>query len=397
MRKAAKRGQGEGNEPGPTQYRLAFEGLIGIPFSNGNRIDVLRNGCRIFPEMLKAIDEARSGIQFLTFIYWQGDIAVRFADALAARARAGIEVKVLLDSFGAAPMARSLVEEMEEAGAEVRWFRPLTNWKVWAADNRTHRKILVVDGDVGFTGGVGIAEEWEGDARNEREWRDTHFRIVGPAVHGLQAAFYSNWMEAGGWISNVWEDITSVDNVGEAGIQVIRSTAAVGWTDIALLMRSIVTLAQKRLRVVTPYLAPDEEATRMLTEAVDRGVEIDIMIPGPFTDKRVSELAGADQLTDLLNAGVKVWRYQPTMIHTKVAILDGTVAAIGSANFNQRSMLKDDEIALVTDCRDTVRTLGQHFEDDLRHCKPLKLKRWRNRGILRRSKEAASRLIKQQV
>lgn len=397
MRRSAKKGGSEANQPDPTQYRLAFEGLVGIPFSDGNRIDVLRNGCRIFPAMLEAIDEARSGIQFLTFIYWQGDIAVRFAEALAARARAGVEVKVLLDSFGAAPMARSLVENMEEAGVEVRWFRPLTNWKVWAADNRTHRKILVVDGNIGFTGGVGIAEEWEGDARNEREWRDTHFRIVGPAVHGLQAAFYSNWMEAGGWISNVWEDITSIDNAGEAGIQVIRSTAAVGWTDIALLMRSIVTLARKRLRMVTPYLAPDEESTRMLVEAVERGVKIDVIIPGPFTDKRVSELAGADQLTELLDAGVKVWRFQPTMIHTKVAILDGAVAAIGSANFNQRSMLKDDEIALVTDHPDTVQTLEQHFDDDLRRCKPLKQSAWRSRGILRRSKEAASRLIKQQV
>ncbi|MBK8907610.1 MAG: cardiolipin synthase B [Rhodospirillales bacterium] len=397
MWRLAKRRQGEVNEPGPGQYRLAFEGLVGIPFSDGNRIDVLRNGCRIFPEMLKAIDEAQSGIQFLTFIYWQGDIAVRFADALAARAKAGVEVQVLLDSFGSAPMARSLVEKMEEAGVEVRWFRPLANWKVWAADNRTHRKILVVDGKVGFTGGVGIAEEWEGDARNEREWRDTHFRIFGPAVHGLQAAFYSNWMESGGWVTNAWKDIASLDDAGEAGIQVIRSTAAVGWTDIALLMRCIVTLAQKRLRIVTPYLAPDEVSTRMLIEALDRGVKIDIVIPGPFTDKRVSELAGADQLTDLLNAGVKVWRYQPTMIHTKVAILDGKVAVVGSANFNQRSMLKDDEIALVTDHAATVEKLEQHFEDDLEHCKRLKLHSWRNRGILRRSMEAASRLVKQQV
>jgi len=160
-----------------TQYRLKFEGLLGIPFTEGNWIDVLKNGCQIFPAMLDAIAEADRSIEFLTFIYWKGDIAIRFAEALAGRAKAGVTVRVLLDAFGAASMRPELIDRMEGAGVEVGWFRPLANWKIWASDNRTHRKFLVVDGIVGFTGGVGIAEEWEGDAHNEQEWRDTHFLL----------------------------------------------------------------------------------------------------------------------------------------------------------------------------------------------------------------------------
>lgn len=380
-----------------TDYRLAFEGLLGIPFSEGNRIDVLRNGCRIFPAMLEAIEGATHSIEFLTFVYWTGDIAYRFAKALGGRAREGVQVRVLLDAFGAAEMPRELVSHMKEAGCEVRWFRPLASWKIWSSDNRTHRKVLVVDGRVGFTGGVGIAEEWEGDARDEREWRDTHFRIRGPAVHGLQAAFYSNWIESGGSMGDALTTVVPLESAGEARIQVIRASAAVGWSDIASLLQTIILRVEKRVRFATPYLAPDETSTRLLVDAAKRGVEIEIMIPGRHTDQRISRLAGANQLEQLLEAGIMIWRYHPTLIHAKVITIDGVVACIGSANFNHRSMLKDDEIALVVDCRETVTTLDQHFEDDVRCCEPLDLDAWRDRGLLRRSGEFLSRLVKQQV
>jgi len=380
-----------------SDYRLAFEGVLGIPFTEGNRIDVLRNGCRIFPAMLEAIENAAESIEFLTFVYWTGDIADRVAKALAKRAEAGIKVRVLLDAFGAAEMSQSLVADMEEAGVEVRWFRPLANWKVWSSDNRTHRKVLVTDGRVGFTGGVGIAKEWEGDARDETEWRDTHFCIRGPAVHGLQAAFYGNWVEAGGLMSQALDTVAPLESVGEARIQVIRATAAVGWSDIASLLQTIICGAQKSLGFVTPYLAPDEASTRLLVEAANRGVDIDLIIPGPHSDQRISRLAGASELQQLLQAGVNIWRYQPTMIHAKIVIIDGILACIGSANLNHRSTLKDDEIALVTDCHETVSTLEQHFDDDLRQCERLDFEAWRKRGILRRSAEGLARLFSQQV
>lgn len=391
------RGELVGTEANKAKYRLAFEGLLGIPFTEGNRIDVLKNGCQIFPAMLEAIEQATRSIEFLTFIYWTGDIAERFAKLLAERAAAGVEVKVLLDAFGSKQMSQDLVTHMEEAGVEVRWFRPLANWKVWNSDNRTHRKVLLTDGRVGFTGGVGIAEEWEGDARNENEWRDTHFRIGGPAVHGLRAAFYGNWVEAGGVMAQALTSLMPSETAGDARIQVISANAAVGWSDIASLLQTIVARTEDSLRFVTPYLAPDEVSTRLLVEATNRGVEVEIIIPGPYTDRRISELAGANELQQLMHAGVKIWRYQPTMIHTKAIIMDGVVACVGSANFNHRSTLKDDEIALVTDCPKTVATLDRHFDEDLRHCERIDLKAWRKRGVLRRSAETLARVVRQQV
>ncbi len=384
-------------EDNNTDYRLAFEGLIGIPFSEGNRIDVLRNGCRIFPAMLEAIEGATHSIEFLTFIYWTGDIAERFAEALAQRAQAGVQVRVMLDAFGAAEMSPQLVSQMEEAGCQVRWFRPLANWKIWSNDNRTHRKVLVADGRVGFTGGVGIAEEWEGDARDETEWRDTHFRIRGPAVHGLQSAFYGNWVEGGGLMDEALATVTALQSAGEARIQVIRASAAVGWSDIASLLQTVFARAERRIRFVTPYLAPDEASTRLLLDAERRGVEIEIMIPGPYTDRRMSRLAGADQVEALLEAGIRIWRYQPTMIHAKVILIDGVIACIGSANFNHRSVLKDDEIVLVIDCPETVTTLERHFEEDRQRCEPLDMDTWHRRGLLRRIMEFGAGVFRQQV
>ncbi len=386
-----------GDKSDNSDYRRAFEGLLGIPFTEGNKIDVLRNGCRIFPAMLEAIENATESVEFLTFVYWTGDIADRFAKALAKRAEADVKVRVLLDAFGAAEMSKSLVTDMEEAGVEVRWFRPLANWKVWSSDNRTHRKILVTDGRVGFTGGVGIAEEWEGDARDETEWRDTHFRICGPAVHGLQAAFYGNWVEAGGLMSEALETVAPLERVGDAYIQVIRATASVGWSDIASLLQTIIARSEISLRIATPYLAPDENTTRLLVEAAERGVDVDIIIPGPYTDRRISRIAGADEVQQLLQAGINIWRFQPTMIHAKIVILDDVMACVGSANLNHRSTLKDDEIALVIDCHTTVSTLKEQFEADMRHCEHLDIKEWRKRGMLRRSAEALIRVFRQQV
>lgn len=217
---------------------------------------------------------------------------------------------------------------------------------------------------------------------------DTHFRVRGPAVHGLQVAFYGNWVEAGGLMTHALSTVAPLESVGEARIQVIRATAAVGWSDMASLLQTIICGAQKSLRVVTPYLAPDEASTRLLVEAANRGVAIELIIPGPHSDQRISRLAGASELQQLLQAGVKIWRYQSTMIHAKIVIIDGIFVCIGSAKVNHRSTLKDDEIALVTDCHETVSTLEQNFGEDLRQCKRLDFEAWRNRGILRRSGEA---------
>ena len=178
-----------------TQLRRTVEGLIGVPATDGNQIDVLRNGVEVFPAMLEAIDGAQRTIDFLTFVYWKGRIGTEFAEHLSARARAGVRVRVLLDAFGCKPFDRALVTMMDEAGVRIRWFRPFHRLKPGSYNHRTHRKVCIVDEGTGFTGGIGIADEWDGDARDENEWRDTHFRIRGPAVDGLRAAFLDNWVE----------------------------------------------------------------------------------------------------------------------------------------------------------------------------------------------------------
>lgn len=373
--------------------RQALESVVGVPFTDGNRIDVYRNGVEIFPAMLDAIRHAEKTVEFLTFIYWTGDVAKEFAEALAERARAQVRVRVLLDSFGARPMSHDLVEMMEKAGVEVRWFRPLAQWRVWTNDNRTHRKVLVVDGRIGFTGGVGIAKEWEGDARDPSEWRDTHFRVEGPAVHGVRGAFWGNWMEVEPTLAAAVQDVPHLTPVGDVAAQVVRSTASIGWSDVALLLDALSALARHRLRIATAYFAPDPDSAARLREVAGRGVDVEIMIPGPHIDKRLSELSTSDEYGPLIEAGVRIWRYQPTMMHTKLILVDDLLACVGSANFNQRSMRQDDEVVLVALDRGLNALLHRHFDEDLENCTPLDLEEWEHRGLLRRLRERVVSLV----
>lgn len=386
-----------GHGPAYAGPRQTLEAVLGIPFTDGNRVEVLRNGDEIFPAMLDAIAGARSSIEFLTFVYWTGDIARRFADALSERAQAGVAVRVLLDGIGARPMRHDLIEEMEDAGVEVRWFRKPPAWRVWSLDNRTHRKVLVVDGAVAFTGGVGIAEEWEGNARDPSEWRDSHFRVEGPAVHGIHGAFWGNWMEVEQTVQEALSAVRPQDRPGEASVQIVRSTASIGWSDIAMLIDCLICLAEKRLRICTAYFAPDDMTVRQLIGAAERGVRVEIMIPGDHIDTRTSELAGSEAFEPLMQAGVKMWRYQRTMMHTKLITVDDTVACIGSPNFNQRSMRQDDEIAMVVHDDVLVRTLDGHFDEDLEVCEPIRLHRWRGRGPLRRVREGLARIVRRET
>lgn len=372
---------------------------MGIPFTKTNSVEVLRNGDEIFPAMLQAIGEAKHRIDFLTFVYWSGNIAYRFARELSRKAEEGVEVRVILDSFGAAFMPEELHELMEKSGVEIEWFRPIPHWKVWKTDNRTHRKVLICDGKVAFTGGVGIAEEWEGDARNPQEWRETHFRIEGPAVFGLHAAFMENWIETGRPLSieSGWKNDAPQNNRDGVMVQVIRTSASVRWSDIVMLYQTLILMARHRIRVMTAYFNPDDVIVNLLKEAALRGVEVDIMMPGNHIDKRVARLAGEDSFRPLLEAGVNLWYYQKTMLHSKIIIVDDIVSCIGSANFNHRSMLKDDEINLVAISPVLAERLRGHFEEDLKYCERVDESSWKKRSVLRKGLEAMTNLFKQQI
>jgi cardiolipin synthase len=372
----------------PVRYRRALEGLLGVPATEGNAVDVLRNGDRIFPAMFEAIASATSTVDFLTFVYWQGSIGREMAALLAERASAGVRVRVILDALGAFSMDRSLVENMMAAGAQVEWFRPVNKTRFWEANHRSHRKVLICDEDVAFTGGIGIADEWRGDARGPGEWRDTHFRIRGPAVDGLRAAFVQNWAETGRPLLDEGVDRFPVQPVAGATVaQVVRGAAQTGWSDVATLVRSLLALAQERVRITTAYFVPDEATCAALAATAQRGVEVDVLIPGPHIDKRYMQLASQAQYDGLLAAGVRLWSYQVSMLHAKVITVDSVVASVGSANFTSRSLLLDDEVNVVVFDPDVVAILDDHFEADLAVSAPVDPQSWPDRSRAQRALE----------
>ncbi len=373
------------------RIRRTLEGVLGVPATEGNRIEVLRNGDEIFPAMLDAIAATEHTIDFLTFVYWAGDIGRVFARALAERARAGVRVRVLLDGYGARPMERDLIGEMADNGVQVRWFRPLHRFHPGQLNHRTHRKVLIVDEAVAFTGGVGIADEWKGDARNEHEWRDTHFRFEGPIVDGLRAAFLDNWAETDPVLYEEGVDrFPEQPQPGNAVTQCIRGASETGWSDVATLLRTLLQLAQDRVRITTAYFVPDEELTRRLCDAADRGVRVDVLIPGPHADKRVVQLAAESSYAGLLEHGVSIWNYQPTMLHAKIMTIDGHVANLGSANLNRRSLSLDEEINVVALEPNLVALLDQHFEEDLGRSVRLRPGGWSRRSLAHRMVEQAT-------
>lgn len=379
------------------RFQKIVECALGIPFSEGNQIKVLRNGEQIFPAMLDAIAASTSTIDLVTFVYWKGDIARRIAHALAERARAGVRVQIVLDAVGASAMPDELIEILRESGVEINWFRPPVRWKIWHADHRTHRKVLVCDGQVGFTGGVGIAEEWEGDARNPSEWRDSQFLVRGPAIYGLEAAFLGNWAEIGHSIHHIAEEVIDFKPEGQAKVQVVRATASIGWSDIATLMRVLISIARRRLSITTAYFVPDEASIDLLCQAARRGVEVSVLVPGRHTDYRFVQLASEDTYRPLLDAGVRIWAYQQTMLHAKIITIDGAVACIGSANFNQRSMRKDDEVCLVAIDPATVEVLDRHFVEDLQCSEAIVPGKWRRRNLVQRLKEEVAQLFRAEM
>jgi cardiolipin synthase A/B len=373
------------------RLRRIVEGVIGVPATEGNRVDVLRNGVEIFPAMLGAIESSRHTVDFLTFVYWTGDVGTTFAKALAGRAREGVRVRVVLDGWGAESVDHTLVREMESAGVQLRWFRPLRRFRPSSINHRTHRKLLICDEAVGFTGGVGIADEWLGDAADEHEWRDTHFRVRGPAVDGLRAAFLDNWLETS---SDIFDP--SIDRFpdqpqdGDAVVQVVRGASEVGTSDICTLVRALVQVAEERIRITTAYFVPGDELVGRLCDAADRGVNIEVLLPGPHADKRFVQLAGEAAYEQLLAARARVWCYQPSMLHAKVLTIDGLLAVVGSANLNSRSVALDEEVDLVVIDPDVTAELDRHFDLDIERSTAIDLTRWRQRSGRQRVAETVS-------
>lgn len=367
--------------------QAVLEGVTGARAIPGNHVEAFRNGDEIFPAMLDCIRSATRTIDLLTYVYWTGEIAREVAAALADRAREGLRVRVILDAVGSLPMDDTLITEMDEAGCLVERFREPQD-RPSRLHHRTHRKLLVCDEEVAMTGGVGIAEEWEGSASSPEEWRDTHFRITGPVVRAMAASFVEHWVECGHPSFTDDDTFPDLEPTGEADVLVLRGSSGPFWHDVGLAMDAMLRGAERRIRLATAYFVPGERMLGLLCEAADRGVEVHLLLPGQHMDKRVVQLASADEYERLLECGVTISHYEQTMLHAKYLTIDGHLSMIGSANIDERSMRHNEELSVVVIDEGFCEVLDGHFDDDLTHAEPIDLERWRERPLWRRALEA---------
>lgn len=370
---------------------------LNAPRLYGNRVELLVNGDRIFPPMLEAIRSAQHSVNLLTYIYWTGDIATTFAEELAAAARRGVEVRVLLDALGARKIDRACLDTMREAGCEVAWFHPL-NWQsLHRLNERTHRKILVVDGRVGFTGGVGIAAEWTGDAQDEHHWRDNHFRLRGPVVGYLQGSFAENWRQATREVLAGEHLFPELGHEGDAEIVVVNADATRRYSDIALIYWVLFHSARCRVSIATPYFAPDPRLELGLHGAAERGVDVTLLVPGPHQDSRLIRHASRTYYRRLLAAGVRLFEFQPTLLHTKTVLVDGKWALIGSSNFDARSIRLNYETALAVFDAELVKQLSDAYDADVARAAPVSHRNIRAWGLPTRCAAWMARLLRAQI
>ena len=385
------------SQVGDPVFMRTVSHLMGQPFTEGNQVEALHNGDEIFPAMLDAIRGARETVNFETFVYWTGSIAVEFAEALAERARSGVQVRVLLDAIGASSMDPQLVELMRRSGALVEYFRPLEWYNLNRANNRTHRKLLIVDGRIGFTGGVGIGDEWLGDAQDSEHWRDSHFELRGPVVAQLQAGFADHWLLAHQEVLQGTEFFPKLEPAGEVLAQAFNSDAEGDAGNIRTLFLLSIAGARESIRISTPYFVPDDFLLWTLVNAAERGVEIEIVTIGRVTDSYLAKGAGRAKWGPLLEAGARFYRFEPTLYHPKMLIVDDRWVSIGSANFDNRSFLYNDENNVnILDAAFAAHLIAQ-FEQDKAESVRITLEEWRERPLRERLMEWWAQLFESQV
>jgi cardiolipin synthase len=379
------------------QFRRSMGVLLGPPLLDGNKVDVLVNGDRIFPAMLDAIRKARRTITFETYIYWAGAVGEEFAQALTERAKAGVKVHVLLDWVGSAKMDDKLVAAMQQAGVEVERYHKPEWWHPARLNNRTHRKLLVVDGEVGFTGGVGIADKWQGNAQDEDHWRDTHFRAEGPVVAQMQAVFNDNWVKATGRVLDGDGYFPALSPKGRQPAQMFSSSPTGGSESMHLMYLMVITAARHSIVLSSSYFVPDDLAIQALVDARKRGVRVRILTPGTKTDSETVRSASRAEWGRLLSAGVEIFEYQPTMFHCKVLVADDLLVSVGSTNFDNRSFALNDEANLNVLDADFAKQQVQVFEEDLKHSRRMTMQAWATRPWTQKLAERTASLIGSQL
>lgn len=379
------------------QYQRALGALLGPPITDGNRFEAFQNGDKIFPPMLAAIRSAKQSITFETYIYWSGDIGRAFADALSERARAGVKVHVLLDWVGSAKVDADFIREMETSGVEIRKFHKPSWYDIARMNNRTHRKLLVVDGRIGFTGGVGIAPEWTGNAQDPAHWRDSHYKVEGPVVAQMQAVFMDNWIKVSGDVLHGERYFPPLPPVGTGRAQMFSSSPSGGSESMHLMYLLSIAAATKTIDLSSAYFVPDDLTVGALVAALHRGVRVRIVTPGPIIDSQTVRRASRAAWGPLLEAGAQISEYQPTMYHCKVFLVDGLLVSVGSTNFDNRSFRLNDEanLNIYDEAFATAQTV--QFEADLAQSKRLSYEAWKERPLLEKAWEHLAAVLSPQL
>ncbi len=379
------------------QFRREMSVLLGPAIVPGNQVTALQNGEEIFPAMLAAIRSAQTSITFETFIYWSGEIGEEFSEAFSERARAGVAVSIIVDWVGSTKMDQSLLDSMEAAGVQIHRYRPLNWYNLGRMNNRTHRKLLVVDGNIGFTGGVGIADHWTGNGDDPDQWRDIHFRVEGPVVAQLQAAFNDNWIKTTGMVLNGSSYFPNLEEEGEIEAHVFMASPSGGSESMHLMYLLAIAAAEDSIDLAASYFVPDDLLIEALIAARDRDVRVRILVPGPHIDVRTVKIASKAEWGPLLEAGAEVHVYQPTMLHTKLLVIDSAFVSVGSTNFDVRSIRLNDEASLNVYNIDFAEQMIEVFETDLLDAKPYSLADWENRGWRQKFAEKVLIPIKSQL
>ena len=361
------------------QFRRSMGVLLGPPIVDGNQVEILLNGDPIFAAMLQAIRAAEHSITFETYIYWSESIGREFSEALIERARAGVKVHLMLDFIGSIKMEAAAIEAMQRAGVQVQRFHKPVWWKFTRLNNRTHRKLLVVDGKVGFTGGVGIADKWRGHAQDQEHWRDTHVRVEGPVVGQMQAVFADNWTKATGVVLDGPLYFPALAARGAQSAQMFSSSPTGGSESMLLMYLMSITASRTSLHLSSSYFVPDELTVGALVAAARRGVKVRIITPGHHIDSELVRAASRERWGPLLRAGIRIAEYQPTMYHVKALVVDALMVSVGSTNFDQRSFSLNDEANLnILDADFAARQLAV-FEQDWGRSREITLREWENR------------------
>lgn len=382
---------------GDDEFVQTVVGGAGVPFRSRNSLVLLNNGDEFYPAMLEDIGKAQSSITIEAYIYWSGQIGLTFARALAVKAKAGVKVKILLDAIGSASIGEEILQTLKDGQCELAWYNPIHWYSLGRFNHRTHRKSLIVDGRVGFTGGAGIADHWLGNAEDPKHWRDIQIRVEGSAVVPLQTGFAQNWLQTTHELISGPLYFPAPVPAGSLNVQTIMSSPEAGASSVRILYYLSIICARRSIFIANPYFIPDQSAIDILIEAKRRGVDVRIMVSGINNDNWLARHNSVRLFRRLLKAGIEIHEYNRTMLHHKTMVVDNIWATVGTTNFDNRSFAHNEETNICVYDREVARVLRQVFMADLEACVRVELRTWRRRGLWAKTQEVIASVLQEQI